>query len=95
MIFDDWPAERCRALAVRSLASLPSGGRIIVHEVLFNDDFTGPFSAAAFNINMLTLMTGAKYSGREMTQFLSDAGFTQIEVKPAFGYFSIVTGVKP
>jgi hypothetical protein len=26
---------------------------------------------------------------------LTDAGFRQIKVKPTFGYYSIVTGVKP
>jgi hypothetical protein len=31
----------------------PSGGRIVVHEMPLNDDHTGPFTIAAFNMMML------------------------------------------
>jgi hypothetical protein len=95
MIFHDWPPDRCQLLARKSFDGLPAGGRIIVHELLFNDDRTGPFPVAAFNIAMLAAMPGQQYSGREITRILQEAGFTNIEVKPTFGYWSIVTGVKP
>jgi precorrin-6B methylase 2 len=95
MIFHDWPPERCQQIAQKSFDSLPAGGRIIVHEMLFNDERTGPFSVAAFNIDMLVAMPGQQYSGREITQMLQEAGFTNIEAKSTFGYWSIVTGMKP
>jgi ubiquinone/menaquinone biosynthesis C-methylase UbiE len=95
MIFHDWPAERCRFLARKSFEALPPGGRIVVHEILFNDDRTGPFVTAGFNVNMLTLMKGEQYSGCEISEFLTEAGFRRIQVKPTFGYWSIVTGIKP
>jgi hypothetical protein len=63
--------------------------------MLFNDDRTGPFAVAAFNVDMLVAMPGQQYSGRELQTMLSEAGFTEIEVKPTFGYWSIVTGRKP
>jgi hypothetical protein len=47
------------------------------------------------NIAMLEAMPGQQYSGSEITQMLQEAGFTNIEVKATFGYWSIVTGVKP
>lgn len=95
MIFHDWPAEKCRFLANKSFASLKPGGRIIVHEMLFNDERTGPFPVAAFNIDMLLWVEGEQYSGREISAMLSDAGFTDVEVKPTLGYWSIVTGLRP
>jgi hypothetical protein len=94
MIFHDWPPARCLSLAQKSFASLPAGGRIVVHELVFNDDRTGPFPAAAFNLNMLVTMTGQQYSGPEIAGMLTRAGFGEIQVKPTFGYWSIVTGVK-
>jgi SAM-dependent methyltransferase len=94
MIFHDWPAQKCRFLANRSFESLKPGGRIIVHEMLFNDQRTGPFPVAAFNIDMLLWVEGEQYSGGEISAMLSDAGFKNIEVKPTFGYWSIVTGTK-
>ena len=56
---------------------------------------SGPFPAAALNIAMLEAMPGQQYSGSEIRQMLQEAGFTNIEVKATFGYWSIVTGVKP
>jgi hypothetical protein len=95
MIFHDWPADKCQFLARKSFASLPTGGRIIVHEMLFNEERTGPFGVAAFNMVMLLGVEGEQYSGRELTGFLNEAGFTDIQVTPTFGYWSIVTGRKP
>ncbi len=94
MIFHDWRPETCRTLAQKSFASLPAGGRIIIHEMLFNDDRTGPFPVAAFNVDMLVAMPGQQYSGRELRGMLTDAGFKEVESKPTFGYWSIVTGHK-
>jgi hypothetical protein len=62
----------------------------------YNDDKTGPFPVAAFNIVMLLWTTeGQHFSSRELSAVLAEAGFTDIEVKPTFGYWSIVTGRKP
>jgi hypothetical protein len=94
MIFHDWRPEQCQQFARKSFDSLPVRGRIIVHEMLFNDDLTGPFPVAAFNVTMLAAMPGQQYSGRQITQMLQEAGFANIEVKPTFGYWSIVTGMK-
>jgi len=95
VIYHDWPPEKCRFLTRKSFDSLPSGGRIILHEMLFHDDKTGPFPVAAFNITMLLWVTGQQYSRRELAEMLAEAGFGDIQVTPTFGYWSIVTGVKP
>jgi hypothetical protein len=44
---------------------------------------------------MLVAMPGQQYSGKEILAMLTDAGFREVEVKPTFGYWSIVTGCKP
>jgi hypothetical protein len=94
MIFHDWPLEKCRFLARKSFGALAPSGRIVVHEMLFNDDRSGPFAVAAYNVAMLIAMQGQQYSGRELSAMLTEAGFTDIEVKPTWGYWSIVTGRK-
>ena len=95
MIYHDWPPEKCRLLTQKSFASLEPGGRIIIHEMLYNDEKTGPFTVAAYNIGMLWGTEGQQFSGRELSTMLSEAGFMDIEVKPTWGYWSIVTGRKP
>jgi hypothetical protein len=44
---------------------------------------------------MLVAMPGQQYSGKEISAMLKYAGFQEVEVKPTFGYWSIVTGRKP
>jgi trans-aconitate methyltransferase len=93
-IFHDWTPEKCRFLAQKSFDALESSGRIIVHEMLFNDERTGPFAVAGLNVAMQIEMQGQQYSGKEISAMLAEAGFTDIEVKPTFAYKSIVTGRK-
>ena len=95
MIFHDWTPEKCRFLTRKSFASLESGGRLMIHEMLYNDEKTGPFPVAACSINMLVWTEGEQYSGQELAEMLTEAGFIDVEVKPTFGYWSIVTGRKP
>jgi hypothetical protein len=85
MIYHDWPPEKCRFLTHKSFESLELGGRLIIHEVLYNDDRTGPFPVAAQNIIILAQCEGQQYSGRELSAMLAEAGFTDIEVKPTWG----------
>lgn len=94
-IFHDWPPEKNRFLAEKSFNSLPAGGRIMIHEVLYNDQKTGPLAAAAFSVMMLGWTQGEQYSGLELSELLSNVGFVDIEVIPSFGYYSVVTGLKP
>jgi ubiquinone/menaquinone biosynthesis C-methylase UbiE len=94
--YQNWTLEKCRVLTQKSFESLKPGGRIIIHETLYNDDkTTGPFQAAALNIVLMLWCEGGQYSGQEFAEMLAEAGFTDIEVKPTFGYWSIVTGLKP
>lgn len=93
--YQNWTQEKCRLLTQRSFASLESGSRLILHEPLYNDQKTGPFPIAAFNMDLFAWIEGEARSGRELSTMLTEAGFTDIEVKPTFGYYSIVTGRKP
>jgi hypothetical protein len=94
-IYHDWPPEKCRILTRKSYESLEPGGRIVIHELLYDDDKTGPFAAAAYSVAMLLWTEGQQHSGRELRTMLAEAGFTEIEVKPTFGYWNIVSGLKP
>jgi len=95
MIYHDWPPEKCRFLTHKSFESLDPGGLILIHEMLYDDKKTGPVSAAAFSIDMLLWTMGRQYSGAELFEMLGSAGFVDIEVKPTFGYWNLVSGRKP
>jgi SAM-dependent methyltransferase len=94
-IYHSYPPEQGRFLTQKSFESLPPGGRLVIHEMLLNDAKTGPFAVAGRTISMLLYTEGQQLSGCELAAMLTEAGFTDIEVRPAFGYWSIVTGRKP
>ncbi|KAF0221306.1 MAG: O-methyltransferase family [Geobacteraceae bacterium] len=94
-IFHDFPPGKCRYLAGKSFASLESGGLVIIHEMLYNSDKTGPFTVAGYDVSMLLWTEGQQFSGGELSAMLAEAGFVDIAVTATLGYWHIVTGIKP
>jgi len=95
-IFHDWSDRTCRLLAEKSFAALDPGGKIMLHEVLMNDDHTGPLVAASFSMLMLLGTRGRQYSLEELRSFLEGAGFMDVQAQQTGGaYYSLVTARKP
>jgi hypothetical protein len=94
-IFHDWSDETCRMLAAKSFAALPSGGQIMLHEILMDDDGTGPLIAAAFSMLMLLGTKGKQFSLPELKGFLESAGFVDVQTqRTGGGFYSLVTARK-
>lgn len=95
-VFHDWSEETNLLLARKSFEALPSGGRILLNEVLMDDDGTGPWEAAAFSLMMLIGTLGKQYNLPELRDILEQAGFVDVQaVKTGGGYYSLVSAVKP
>jgi acetylserotonin N-methyltransferase len=95
-VFHDWSDDTNRDLARRSFAALPSGGRIFLNEILMDDDYTGPYPAAAFSLLMLIGTLGKQYSLAEFREILESAGFTDVQAqRTGGGYYSLVSARKP
>lgn len=90
-----YPPEQGQVLLQRSFDSLPPGGRILVHEMLYHDDKRGPFAAAAQSVALMLWTQGQVYSGAELSEMLRRAGFVDVEVRSTLGYWGIVTGRRP
>lgn len=95
-IFHDWSIEQCKFLAQKSYDELKPKGRIVIHEMLFNENKTGPSSVASYNIMMLLwTQNGQQLSRKELTQLLEDSGFVNIKITPTgFGDWSLIEGEK-
>lgn len=48
-ILHDWDVPDCRRLVARCAAALPSGGRLLIHDVFLNDALDGPLPVALFS----------------------------------------------
>lgn len=95
-IFHDWGKERCAELARKAFAALPSGGKVFLHEMVFDPSQRGPLTVSCFSMLMFMAHPGGQqYSFAELAGFLRAAGFASITLRPAFGYYSLVEGVKP
>jgi hypothetical protein len=63
----------------RARAALAPGGRVIVHDFMLDEDRSGPFSAAGFFLQYLTLRTDAvSFTAGDVARWLAEAGFARI-----------------
>ncbi|WDZ85423.1 methyltransferase [Micromonospora cathayae] len=79
MILHDWSEPQNRTILAKCFDALPSGGAIVISELLLNDERTGPPAAALMGMTMLVETEGGRnWSGAEYTAWLTDAGFTDV-----------------
>jgi hypothetical protein len=93
-IFHDWNQEKCLFLAQKAFRSLSGEGSIILHEMLFDPDKTGPYLTAAYNMKMMMWTEGQQYSCCEIEDILHQAGFREITMQKSLGNWSLIIGKK-
>jgi 2-polyprenyl-3-methyl-5-hydroxy-6-metoxy-1,4-benzoquinol methylase len=89
-VLHDWSDEVAQALVDKAFAALPLGGRIYLHEMLLDDHGIGPRTTAAFSVQMLVGTQGRQYSFPELERMLERSGFSDVQVKNTFGYYSLI-----
>jgi acetylserotonin N-methyltransferase len=94
-VFHDWNLETNGELAAKAFESLPSGGSIHLHEMLIEDDGSGPLTTACFSMLMRLGTRGRQYSEAELRTLLEGVGFRDVEAVPSYGYYSLVSAIKP
>jgi len=97
MVLHDWAEDRCRAILQKCWAALPSGGQVVISELLVNDARTGPPAAALMSLNMLVETEGRNYTPAEYAAWLGDLGFHDVRTVwfEAAGANGAVIGRKP
>jgi acetylserotonin N-methyltransferase len=94
-IWHDWNVRTCEWLAARAFEALPSGGRILLHEMLLDDEGSGPVTAASFSMLMLLATQGQQFTFGELQAILEGAGFVRVDATATHAYYSVVAGHKP
>lgn len=82
MVLHDWTPEKNRAILRKCFAALPSGGVLLVSELMMDDDKSGPVPAALMSLNMLIDTEGRNYTWAEYTAWLEEAGFREMRRVP-------------
>lgn len=94
-ILHDWDLQQKRALLAKAWAALPTGGALIVHEALIDDDRRTNVMGLLMSLNMLIETPGGfDYTGADCQGWMRDAGFRQTRVEHLAGPDSMVIGVK-
>ncbi len=88
--------QRSRELLRKTFDCLRPGGMIAIAEFVVDDDRSGPANSLVFALNMLVHTDhGDAYTFAQMSQWLLDAGFEQIDKVPIPGPSPILTAVRP
>ena len=76
-----WSLDKDTLLLRRAFDALPPGGRVIIFNMMGNDEEDGPITAALGSPYFLSIATGEGmlYSWKEYEQCMAAAGFTQTQ----------------
>ena len=94
-ILHDWDVPDCQRLIRRCADALPSGGRLIIHDVFLDDDLSGPLHAAMYSAHLFSVTEGRLYSVAECNQWLTEAGLHGLERTDTLVHGSALVAVKP
>ena len=93
-VFHDWDEPECRALVAKSVASLPAAGRILIHDMLLDDDKSGPPWAAEYSVLLATITQGRLYAAAEIGRWLAEHGFKIVARAPTALGRSVLTATR-
>src|SRR5215470_1693327 len=86
MIMHDWSEADDRRILGKCYAALPSGGAVLICELIVNEAKSGPAPAALMSLNMLIETSGGRnYTAGEYGAWLRDIGFRRIRTVPLAG----------
>jgi SAM-dependent methyltransferase len=94
-ILHDWDVPECRALVSRLAEALPSGGKLLIHDVFLNDAHDGPLPIALYSAALFVMTEGRAYSVSEYRGWLEEAGLTvSPTITPTLIHCGVLEGVK-
>ena len=93
-VLHDWDVPDCRRLVARCAAALPTGGRLLVHDVFLSDALDGPLPVALYSASLFSLTEGRAYSGAEIRAWLVAAGLRPGEILPTLVHCGLLPAFK-
>ena len=94
-ILHDWGMDAKRQLVRKAYEALPTGGALIVHDAMIDDDRRENVGGLLMSLNMLIeTRHGFDYTGADCKQWLRDAGFRAVRQEHLCGADSMVVGIK-
>jgi hypothetical protein len=94
-ILHDWDLSVKKMLLKKAYEAIPSGGAVIIHEALIDDDRRQNAFGLLMSLNMLIETPGGfDYTGADCQGWMREAGFRETRVEHLVGPDSMVIGTK-
>jgi len=94
-ILHDWDLSTKKMLIQKAFDAIPKGGALIIYEAIIDDDRSKNAFGLLMSLNMLIETPGGfDYTGADCSEWLSEAGFSEIRVEPLVGPDSMIIGIK-
>jgi acetylserotonin N-methyltransferase len=90
-----YPDDICRRLCLEAFRCLLPGGKLWIHEMIWNENRDGPLITALMHAGMRSGTPGRQRTAKELTDFLLAVGFVDPYVLPTAGAFALIVGRKP
>ena len=84
----------CRRVCEEAFRNLAPGGKLWIHEMIWNENKDGPVFTALMNAAMRK-GPGLQRTAQEIVAILESAGFVDPYVVPTSGVFALIVGRKP
>ena len=94
-ILHDWELEVKQELLAKAFEALPTGGALIVYDMIIDDERRQNAAGLLMSLNMLIETPGGfDYTGADCIGWLRQAGFREARVEHLTGAYSMAVGVK-
>ncbi|HVA46340.1 MAG TPA: methyltransferase [Pirellulales bacterium] len=94
-VLHDWDVPECRRLVARFAAVLPSGGRLLIHDVFLDDNHGGPLPVALYSAALFSITEGRAYSAAEYREWLVESGLDPQPIVHTLVHCGVLEGRKP
>ncbi len=97
-ILHDFSADRAREILARVVAALPPGGRVVILEIVPDEERRSPPLAVAFSVAMIVNTAGGDaHTASQYRDWLTDAGLSDVVVSPVPGRMvtTVLEATKP
>lgn len=84
----------CHKVCMEAFRHLKVGGRLWIHEIVWNERKDGPMVTALLHAGMRSGGQGRQRTVLELQDILTQAGFSNVYVVPTSGAYCLIVGVK-
>jgi O-methyltransferase len=85
--------DECRFLFAEIRRTLLPRGRVLIHEMLWNEDRTGPRLTALWHFLLTSGSAGGQRTASEFAALLTESGFDLQSIVPTFSCYSLLKAV--